>query len=59
MILIARHVPVGGAAVVKIELLNNRGIPVEPYQVNRHTGRLILRNEGVTIGAGVVLSLQQ
>ena len=58
MILISRHVPVGAAAIVRIELLNKRGIPIEPYRVNRYTGRVILRNEGITIGAGVVLSLE-
>ena len=30
---------------------------IEPFQVNRNTGRVILRNEGVTVGAGVVISL--
>jgi GTP-eEF1A C-terminal domain-like len=29
-----------------------RGMPVELFSVNRSMGRIILRNEGVTIGAG-------
>jgi len=47
-----RHIPIGGAAMVRIQLTNKRGIPVEPFQVNRSTGRIVLRAEGVTVGAG-------
>jgi hypothetical protein len=47
-----RHIPVGGAAIVRIQLTNKRGIPVEPFHLNRNTGRIILRNEGITVGAG-------
>ena len=47
-----RHIPVGAAAVVQIQLANKRGIPIEPFHVNRNMGRIILRSEGVTIGAG-------
>jgi hypothetical protein len=47
-----RHIPAGGAAIVRIQLTNKRGIPVEPFNVNRDTGRIILRSEGITIGAG-------
>lgn len=47
-----RHIPVGGAAMVRIQLTNKRGIPVEPFHVNRSTGRIVLRAEGVTVGAG-------
>lgn len=47
-----RHIPVGGAALVQIELINKRGMPLEPFHVNRDTGRVILRSEGVTVAAG-------
>jgi elongation factor 1 alpha-like protein len=47
-----RHIPIGGAAIVQLRLTNKRGIPIEPFEVNRNLGRVVLRNEGVTIGAG-------
>jgi len=53
-----RHIPVGGAALVRIQLTNKRGVPMEPFHVNRTMGRVILRSEGVTVGAGVVISLE-
>jgi translation elongation factor EF-1alpha len=37
---------------VLLQLMNKRGIPVEPFHVNRSMGRIILRSEGVTVGAG-------
>jgi translation elongation factor EF-1alpha len=47
-----RHIPIGGAAIVQLRLTNKRGIPIEPFEVNRNLGRVVLRSEGVTIGAG-------
>jgi len=52
-----RHIPVGGAAIVQIALANKRGIPLEQFSINRDTGRIILRSEGVTVAAGVVICL--
>jgi translation elongation factor EF-1alpha len=49
----------GGAAMVRIQLTNKRGIPVEPFQVNRGTGRIVLRNEGVTVGAGKYIPIRK
>jgi len=46
------HVPSGSAAVIIIQLLNRRGIAIEPFHVNRAMGRVVLRNEGQTVGAG-------
>jgi translation elongation factor EF-1alpha len=37
---------------VQLRLTNKRGIPIEPFEVNRNLGRVVLRSEGVTIGAG-------
>jgi translation elongation factor EF-1alpha len=47
-----RHIPIGGAAIVQLRLTNKRGIPIEPFEVNRNLGRVVLRSEGVTVGAG-------
>jgi translation elongation factor EF-1alpha len=52
MLISRRHIPVGGAAIIQIQLVNKRGMPVEPFHVNRSTGRIVLRSEGFTIGAG-------
>jgi len=45
--------------MVRIQLTNKRGIPVEPFHVNRATGRIVLRNEGVTVGAGKYITIKR
>jgi len=51
-LLIRSHIPQGAAAIVCIELTNKRGLPLEPFNINRNMGRVILRSEGVTVAAG-------
>jgi len=52
-----RHIPVGGAAVIQIALTNKRGMPLEPFHANRDIGRVVLRAEGATVAAGIIVSL--
>lgn len=34
-----------------------RGIPMEPFSVNKDMGRILIRRGGETIGAGIVLEI--
>lgn len=53
----ARHVLRNAQAVVELELRNGT-IPIEPFAANKDVGRVILRREGATVAAGVVLSAE-
>lgn len=51
-----RHVTGGNSCLITVELI--RGIiPLEPFSVTKDLGRIIVRREGDTIGAGVVMTL--
>lgn len=42
-------------AIVEIELDENKTIPLTKYEDNKILGRIVIRREGVTIGAGTVI----
>ncbi|CCH58712.1 hypothetical protein TBLA_0A09240 [Henningerozyma blattae CBS 6284] len=51
-----RHLSSGQAAIVEVELVEKkRWIPILTFQQNKHLGRVILRKDGKTIAAGIIL----
>jgi elongation factor 1 alpha-like protein len=50
-----RRIPPGQGGIV--EILLGEAIPLETFQESRQLGRFILRGDGETIAAGVVLSI--
>lgn len=42
-------------AIVEIELDGNKTLPLTKYEDNKILGRIVIRREGVTIGAGTVV----
>ena len=53
----ARHVLRNAQAIVQLELKTGT-IPMEPFADNKDIGRVILRREGATVAAGVVLAAE-
>jgi len=51
-----RYLTAGIAAFVELKVLG-KGMPLEIYSTNKDFGRIILRNEGETLAAGIVKEL--
>ncbi|KAM9923334.1 hypothetical protein OXX59_005250 [Metschnikowia pulcherrima] len=53
-----KHLMSRQTAEVIIEILEDRKLPVARFEDNKALGRVVLRREGVTIGAGVITQVE-
>ncbi|KAK9447688.1 uncharacterized protein V1518DRAFT_406692 [Limtongia smithiae] len=49
-----RHLTSGQTAVIEIEVNGSSGFPMEKFRANKDLGRIVLRQDGNTVAAGIV-----
>lgn len=52
---IKKHLTSNQSALVDIEVLGDRPLPITRYSEDKFLGRVVIRKEGVTIGAGIII----
>ena len=55
---VRKHLVSNQNAEVELEVMGSRSLPISTYEQDKQMGRLVVRKEGVTIAAGIVLESQ-